>query len=284
MSSNQSFWKQREAIKADRLLAARGQLHQAVQLLTAAGISFIEHKPDDSHTALLWDSETNIFLSQTFGPDNSFQLSLSPEDLTCRVLHNHEGLLELKLNGTTLDQAASDFQFFLEDHGLTKDAFSMERHFDLPDYPDRRSSPFDTSDQAAFDLLASAYSNAYPIINKFALEDSRAGNLLTWPHHFDMALLITPDTGKSIGVGMSPGDASYIAPYYYVNVWPYPSNDQIKELTLTFGKWHTQGWTGMVLTLDQVLEEDAPEAQKSMVESFLQGSIHHAETISGVSS
>jgi len=279
MNSNQGFWKPLEAISDHRLLEARGQLHQAVQLLTAAGISFVEHKPDDSHTALLWDSKTNIFLSQPFGPDNTFQLGLSPRDLTCCVFHKHEMLLKLKLNGTTLNQVASDLQFFLEDHGLTRNVFSLEKHFELPDYPDRGSSPFDTSDQLAFDVLSSAYTNAYLIMNKIALDDSRAGTLLTWPHHFDMAILITPGEGKSIGVGMSPGDASYTAPYYYVNVWPYPSDDQINEKPLTLGKWHTKDWKGMVLPLDQIVQEEEPEAQKSIVETFLQESIQHAANI-----
>ena len=98
-----------------------------------------------------------------------------------------------------------------------------------------------------------------------------------------MAILVTPGEEKSIGIGMSPGDTSYTAPYYYVNVWPYPAKDQIIDLPLTFGKWHTEGWTGMVLTLAQIVKEDTPEAQKSMVETFLDKAIQHAESIAGVS-
>lgn len=281
MNSKKMLWKQLGAIRDDRLLEARGQLHQAVQLLTAVNISFVDHKADDSHTSLLWDSESNIFLSQTFGPDNKFQLGLNPVDLTCRVFHNHEMLLNLRLNGTTLEQVAADLQFFLEDHGLPMNEFTMARHFELPAYPDRGSTPFDTSDEEAFNLLFSAYANAYTIINDFAHKDSRASDLLTWPHHFDMALLISPGEGKSIGVGMSPGDTSYTAPYYYVNVWPAPSDDQINDRPLTFGKWHTRDWKGMVLTLDHIVNEDKPDAQKAIVDTFLHESIQHASDIIG---
>ncbi|MBC8376067.1 MAG: hypothetical protein H8E26_08465 [FCB group bacterium] len=281
VSIKETNWKQLIQVGDDRLLEARGQLHQAVQLLTAAGISFVEHKPDDSHTSLLWDAQANMLLSHPFGPDLKFQIGLTPQNLTCQVIHNHELLLELKLKGSTLKQVASDLQFFLEDHGLPKAVFTMERHFELPDYPDHWSTPFDTSDQAAFGQLSSAYSNAYPLIEAISKKDGRAGSVLTWPHHFDMAILLSLGEEKSIGIGMSPGDTSYTAPYYYVNVWPYPSEDQIKELPLTFGKWHTEGWTGMVLTMDQIVKKDAPGAQKSMVETFLRQTIQHAEAISG---
>ena len=93
---NEANWKLLIPLADKRLLQARGQLHQAVQLLTAAGISFVEHRPDDSHTSLLWDSQSNMFLSQTFGPDHNFQIGLSPQNLSCHVLHSHETLLELK--------------------------------------------------------------------------------------------------------------------------------------------------------------------------------------------
>ncbi len=279
MTSPKAPWKQLTSVDDNRHLEARGQLHQAVQLLTAVNISFVEHKADDSHTALLWDSDSLIFLSQPFGPGNNFQAGIRPEDLACLVFHNNEMLLNLRLNGTTLEQVASDLQFFLEDHGFPKNVFTMERHFELPPYTDRWASPFDTSDQVAFDMLAAAYADAYPVISGIAQADSRASNLLTWPHHFDMAVLITPSEGKSIGVGMSPGDASYTEPYYYVNTWPYPSDDQVNDTPLTLGKWHTKDWKGMVLTLDQIVVEKKPAKQQSIVETFLRESIQHATDI-----
>jgi len=280
MSKNGTNWEQLARIDDSRLLAARGQLHQAVQLLTAVGISFVEPRPDDSHTSLLWNPETKEFLSQAFGPDQHFQLGLNPGNLDCRIIHNQETLLELSLHGSTLEQIASDLQFFLEDHGLPKSAFTMKRHYELPDYPDHWQSPFDTSDLDAFGQLASAYANTNVLIANIVKNEKRASSQLTWPHHFDMATLLTLGEGKSIGVGMSPGDTSYTAPYYYVNAWPYPTENQIKDKSLTFGKWHTEGWTGMVLPLDQISQEEDPSAQQSMVRSFLQQALQYANSFS----
>lgn len=65
-----------------------------------------------------------------------------------------------------------------------------------------------------------------------------------WPHGFDFSVesFINGDKDQ-IGVGVSPGDDSYEAPYLYVN--PYPFSENIIHQPLTIGKWHTQGWNGI---------------------------------------
>jgi len=262
-------WIKLKHIKSDRLFEARAQLHQAVQLLTASGISFVTTRPDDSHTAITWNPDLNNMFSQRFGKENAFQLALDPVELSLRIIHGDVTLMQIALNGVTLRQAAFDLQFFLEDQGLPPDVFTMKRHFKLPDYPDRWEIPFDTSDTLAFQTLSSSYSNAFHLIQGIAQADVRASAVLTWPHHFDMATLINLGEGKSIGVGLSPGDESYTAPYYYVNVWPYPSEAQVLDFPLTNGMWHTEGWIGMVLTLEAITTESEEEKQREIVKTFL---------------
>lgn len=65
-----------------------------------------------------------------------------------------------------------------------------------------------------------------------------------WPHGFDFSVesFINGDKDQ-IGVGVSPGDDSYEAPYLYVN--PYPFSENIIHQALPIGKWHTQGWNGI---------------------------------------
>ena len=65
-----------------------------------------------------------------------------------------------------------------------------------------------------------------------------------WPHGFDFSVesFINGDKDQ-IGVGVSPGDDSYEAPYLYVN--PYPFSENIIYQSLPIGKWHTQGWNGI---------------------------------------
>ncbi len=278
---NINNWQTLNRISDDRLFEARAQLHQAVQLLTAVGISFIPPKADDSHTSFKWSQKSLSFLSQGFGGELAFHLSLNPLDLTLQAFHSDELLAEIKLNGVTLKQAATDLEFFWEDHGLPEDVFTMKRHFELPDYPDRWETVFDISDTDAFQTLASSYGNAASEFEARIKNDSRASGLMIWPHHFDLASLIDTGAGKSIGLGISPGDGSYTAPYYYVSVWPYPSAEQIKAQPLSQGVWHTKGWTGMVLTLDQITTCSEGSGQKSVVDTFLNEALSHAERMSG---
>ena len=65
-----------------------------------------------------------------------------------------------------------------------------------------------------------------------------------WPHGFDFSVesFINGDKDQ-IGIGVSPGDDSYEAPYLYVN--PYPFSENIIHQPLPIGKWHTQGWNGI---------------------------------------
>ncbi|MBT5271618.1 MAG: hypothetical protein HOL70_19450, partial [Candidatus Marinimicrobia bacterium] len=216
-----------------RLYEARAQLHQAAQLLAAAGISYLEARPDDSHTAMLWSPETNQFMSQAFGEDLSFQITLNPTNLSLSIIESGVSIQKLDLNGSSLKQVSEKLQSTLESLGLPENVFTMEKHYDLPDYPDNWETAFDTSDIDAFQVIASSYINAYSSLQEMASTDSQASDLLIWPHHFDLAYLITRaqdeqgNLSKSVGVGISPGDGSYTAPYYYVTAWPAPSVDQI---------------------------------------------------------
>ena len=122
MNSN---WKALNKIDDPRLFEARGQLHQAVQLLAAAGISYIPHRADDSHTAMLWSTEKFQFQSQLF--NEHFQLALDPANLTISIYKSGDPIHALDLNGMTLTEASGKVQNILESQGVPKNAFSMKK-------------------------------------------------------------------------------------------------------------------------------------------------------------
>lgn len=56
-----------------------------------------------------------------------------------------------------------------------------------------------------------------------------------WAHHFDIATYVglevgDPELARAVGVGLSPGDASYEQPYFYVNPWPRPDPGALPRL------------------------------------------------------
>jgi hypothetical protein len=99
-----------------------------------------------------------------------------------------------------------------------------------------------------------------------ALEDARARlaelrpgttPVRCWPHHFDIAMLLSlaaghSETAPAIGIGLSPGDDHYGQPYFYVSPWPAPPVDSLPSLP-TPGHWHTQGFIGAIVPADALL-------------------------------
>jgi hypothetical protein len=76
-----------------------------------------------------------------------------------------------------------------------------------------------------------------------------------WPHHFDIATLLALDppttpsnVARTIGAGLSPGDAGSPGGYWYVTPWPYPVVSEPPPLAAG-GAWHRTGWFGAVLPL-----------------------------------
>lgn len=92
--------------------------------------------------------------------------------------------------------------------------------------------------------------------------------LVVWPEHFDLSTLLF--TGHEIderqlhlNFGFAPYSEGLDYPYLYAYAYPYP--DQYAPPALPEGaRWHTQGWTGMVLPYEVIAAQ--PDAQ-SFVEA-----------------
>ncbi len=57
-------WLPLDTARSKELTDARLQLHHAVQLAVAAGISYLPAAPDDSHTSLEWVPDLRALLSR----------------------------------------------------------------------------------------------------------------------------------------------------------------------------------------------------------------------------
>ena len=141
--------------------------------------------------------------------------------------------------------------------------------------------PHAVADGAAFDAPAEAlselagwFADADLVLQEVA-QDPQASAVRVWPHHFDIAVLHTLDpelgaeAGRSIGVGMTPGDGGYAEPYLYVTPYPYPEAPDVPELPA--GGWHTEGWFGAVLTGSEVTGRGAQ--QRATVEGFVDAAV-----------
>lgn len=237
---------------------ARQQCHHAVQLNTRFARGFIAAKEDDSHTSLVWlaipgtCNAGKLAGQWADSPSGRVRLALSVANLAFEILDASSTLIAaFPLDGHTFEEARSWLAEHLTARGLDPGPLSAPLHFQLADHPLAHGARFAlTGAEAEFDALAHHYATAAELFEERRAAEPRAAAVWCWPHHFDIATLITLSGNcaqpRTIGVGLSPGDQSFAEPYYYVSPWPYPEPARLPVLK-SGGSWNVLGWTGAVM-------------------------------------
>jgi hypothetical protein len=241
----------------DELARARVSCHYALQLPSAVGFTFVPARADYRHTVARW----NRARGEIDGPTapQGFTASLDPVAGAIVLRDGEHERDRVTLPGRTLDEAYAWLGGAIARlRGETGCVLTRPAH-DLPDHPIAHGDPFPEVSPGATSELAAWLELADVVLASAAERLPGASVPCIWPHHFDTATLVDLDAregGKSMGIGFSPGDASYTEPYFYVNVWPYPDpGTPLPELG-SGGHWHTEGWTGAVLRGDALLRTD----------------------------
>ncbi len=230
------------------LVGAREAAHAAAQAVTKAARANLPAAPDDSHSALYW---------QTHNGRDAFPGTLVTAPLPRRVK-------------VGLDVANLEYVFFSElgwergasetwlDGRLKAAGLAPGSGVKLPyagEVPKARGKA------AGLDALARWFAAAADALEEVrtkhnALAPSPA---YLWPHHFDLATLLTVTKEKSIGVGISMGDHYYAQPYAYVSPYPAPKGASRPALPAG-GHWHTKDFFGAAATADELLAQKEPRA------------------------
>ncbi len=215
-----------------------------------------------------WDAALGALVGQPLG---GARLALRPSDLTLFVLAGEpQPVAELALPGHTLAEAYAWVSGALG-RGGRRERGLVHPGYELPPHPIAEGGRFEIAEGQ--DELARWYANADAVLRTFASETSGAGEVLCWPHHFDIASLVaveTDATGEvvcSVGVGLSPGDEFVPQPYWYVNHGPETGRAELPPLAA--GEWFTDGWTGAVLRGDALVAAGDAAAQRARLAAFL---------------
>lgn len=270
-------------VDAVALREAKLHGHWAAQVLAAVGFSFLPPKDDFSHTSVSLDPTSGLLQTDVL-PERRLRASLSLAELSLRLVG--DGVDErLELAGNTVAQAMAWMQRSIEravEREPADGAMKVPVH-DLPPHPLADGQPFDRLDSAALRELAAWFAAGHHVATAVADASPGASAVRCWPHHFDIATLITlagsGEDARTVGVGTSPGDGSYAEPYIYVTPWPYPKNPKLPALG-GGGSWHTEGWVGAVLTATAIANHDAT-ARADAVAEFIETAVPAAHTLVG---
>jgi hypothetical protein len=274
-----SDWRPLRGIDQRRLSAARLQAHHAVQWLARAARAYVPPQPDDGHTNFGWDDTVDGFTTHRLM--DRIHLSLKIADLTL-VLHGDERTARIQsfsLNGRTDAQARQWLGEQLGARGLDAHALDGPSPYEIPVHAATKGAAYGVADLAdPLVELAAWFANAefslvrvqrQMIQRKLAASDVRC-----WPHHFDLATLASfpardADATGYVGAGLSPGDAYYDEPYYYVSVYPRPERAALPRLP-DLGHWHTHEFTAAVAPAHQIV---AANNLKAAAEEFLKAAV-----------
>jgi len=268
----------------------RLELHWAAQLIGAVPLAFLQMTPDFSHANLGWIPDRSTFATRRVGGSPPICAGLNVQEFSLAILDDEGNVIDdLTLEGTTLDEGYAWIAKMMDRHGVgARDPGAFHRPLDdVPDHVVRRGEAFTGGDPEARAELARWYDNALLVLSEVAHDAKGASPVRTWPHHFDMATLLTleaaedPAQIRSIGLGMTPGDSSYGEPYIYVTPWPYPKDPKLPALEGN-GAWHSDGWIGAVLTGSRLIEggTDA-NMQAECARTFLASAIPAVRALAG---
>jgi hypothetical protein len=259
-------WPQVGEVDPLGLVDTRLQVHHAAQLVVSLGISFLAPTDDDSHTNLEWMP----FLQGLAGRPlaKGIRGALRLPDLSLRMLDRSNNVTATyPLLGRSNKDGYDWLRLQLQEAGEDPARLTPRKHYTIPSHPVESGASF-AADSRSLGELAKYYEGAADSLTAFARQNPQASEVRCWPHHFDIATLVTlRQGGPTIGLGLSPGDEHYPEPYYYVTPYPYPAGTLPP---LPSGTWHTAGWIGAVLRGSTLAPLGA--SQQAAVRRFLHDS------------
>jgi hypothetical protein len=268
-------WRDLGGVSPATLVDARLQAHHAAQIIVSAAISYLPRRDDDSHTNLEWLPAQGVLGTNVIEPKRGWRLGLRIDGLELVALEAGRERSTFPLHGKRLPDALVWLTNALTAAELDAARLTTEKHYEIPHHAVADGAAYDWHGGQPFRELAKVYHDASIITADLQERTPGASDPRCWPHHFDLATLITlqkasDGSARTIGVGLSPGDDSYAEPYFYVTPYPYPAAELLAPLDV--GHWHTAGWLGGVLTTSDLIGA-APTSQHDRAKRFVNAAV-----------
>ena len=274
-----SDWETLGAVDPRHLIDARLQMHWAAQAASSIGKRLGTPQPDFSQQSFQWLESARCLAQDPIAGRTSFRSAIRFDPPALAFLaESGSSLHELPLSGRTLDEAYLWVRETAEELLGAPLPGELERGSGLPDHPVAGGAPFDVRAAAPFAELGRYFSGAHRLLDAIVAHRPEASPVRCWPHHFDIATLLKldpggdPETSRSIGLGLSPGDGSYAEPYFYVTLWPYPPDPALPALP-SGGSWHREGWLGALLLGEALAGTSSNGSQRRRIQEFLDAAL-----------
>jgi Family of unknown function (DUF5996) len=277
-----SDWVPLRGVDQRRLIEARLQTHHAVQWLARAARAYVPPQPEDGHTNLSWDRALGGFSTHPF--KNGAWLSLKITDLTI-ALHVGKGsglIQSFSIGGRPDAQVQQWLSEQLDGHGFNLQALNVPSPYEIAAHAISQGAAYDLAGLTdALIELAAWFDNAELSVGSIRRQmigrKLMASPVRCWPHHFDLATLITLPTRNaeangSVGVGLSPGDEHYDEPYFYVSAYPEPNVLALPNLA-ALGHWHLHDFTAAIAPAHKIV---VAKNQQAETDDFLQAAVDGA--------
>lgn len=229
------------------------QIHFISQYLATTGKSFLEHRPDDSHTNVGFNTTTQSLETWTLN-GNGLKLLF---DLTNFQLKWTTGE-SLILGGKTHEQVIDWLQASSHQLGMEK-PYSFDLHYNLP-FEWNDDFTFQVDDLNEMNRLIALRILANNALSTFLITEKLQSDIRIWPHHFDTgAFVVLEDgSGKSVGMGMAIPDSLVNDHYFYISGYRgHDSMDTSNLGELSKGEWINEGFKGAALPASSVNIDEA---------------------------
>jgi hypothetical protein len=235
-------WTKLREPAPETLVPAREAAHAAAQWATKAARANLPAREDDSHSALLWDPKSQALVTQPLKVEMRRGIRVGLDVAKLELVFFQHDKEERGESGEWLDEK-------LKAAGLNP-ASPVTLPYNVPGAPGKDPN---------LPALARWFAAGAEVLEQTRAKHWRLkpSPAWLWPHHFDMATLISFSKDKSIGVGVSMGDHYYAQPYAYISAYPAPKDPKAGALP-PGGHWHTKDFFGAVATAEELLEQPDP--------------------------
>ena len=236
-----SGWKELGSVSSAKLSSAHHQPHELSQWLARFGRGYLNPAPDDSHTNLEWRRDRSIMVTgsaETNGRLVAF--GLDPAKLSLLALVDGQVAEEAEMHGCTDKEAGNWVREQLGKLSFDPAALDAPLPYALPPSPQQDGVAYDQkSNSEALAEISRLYENADLLLRDVVKANSQIkpgpSPVRIWPHHFDMATLISLESGdfetaRAVGIGLAIPDDINREFYFYNYPWPRDERENLPAL------------------------------------------------------